>query len=72
MPEKPNEENSCQTEGILPPVAGIMGSLQANEVLKSILNTKEFLINHVLIFDSLKLNFRKLRISINPKCINKC
>jgi len=72
MPEKPIEENNCQTEGIFSPVAGIMGSLQANEVLKSILNTKDFLINHILVFDSLKTEFKKLKISINPKCINKC
>ena len=72
MPEKPIEESNCQTEGIFSPVAGIMGSLQANEVLKSILNTKDFLINHMIVFDSLKTEFRKLKISINPRCINKC
>lgn len=72
MPEKPIEESNCQIEGIFSPVAGIMGSLQANEVLKSILNTKDFLINHMLIFDSLKTELKKLKISINPKCINKC
>ena len=29
MPDPPNFENNCQTEGIFSPVAGIMGSLQA-------------------------------------------
>tara|TARA_B110001452_G_scaffold147042_1_gene122363 strand:+ start:1304 stop:2050 length:747 start_codon:yes stop_codon:yes gene_type:complete len=72
VPDPPNFENNCQTEGIFSPVAGIMGSLQANEVLKSILNIKENLANHILIFDSLKTEFRKSKISINPKCINKC
>ena len=43
-----------------------------NEVLKSILNTKNDLNNHVLIFDAFKAEFRKSKISINPKCINKC
>ena len=43
-----------------------------NEVLKCILNSKNDLTNHVLIFDSLKTEFRKSKISINPKCINKC
>ena len=51
MPDPPNFENNCQTEGIFSPVAGIMGSLQANEVLKSILNTKDNLKDHILIFD---------------------
>ena len=72
MPSPPDFENNCQTEGIFSPVAGIMGSLQANEVLKCILNNKNYLTNHVLIFDSLKTEFRKSKISINPKCINKC
>ena len=72
MPSAPDLENNCQTEGIFSPVAGIMGSLQANEVLKCILNHKNDLSDHVLIFDSLNTEFRKSKISINPKCINKC
>ena len=72
MPEMPNIENNCQTEGIFSPVAGIMGSMQANEVLKSILNFKNDLTNQILIFDSLKTRFRKLKITINQNCINKC
>ena len=34
--------------------------------------TKNDLNNHVLIFDAIKAEFRKSKISINPKCINKC
>ena len=72
MPSPPNFKNNCQAEGIFSPVAGIMGSLQANEVLKSILNSKDNLTNCLLRFDSLKTDFRKSKISINPQCINKC
>ena len=72
MPVPPNFENNCQTEGIFSPVAGIMGSLQANEVLKCILNSKNDLRNRLLIFDALATEFRKSKILINPKCINKC
>ena len=72
MPDLPNYQNNCETEGIFSPVAGIMGSLQANEVLKSILKSKNDLSNHVLIFNALKTEFRKSKISINKKCINKC
>lgn len=72
MPEMPDSENNCQTEGIFSPVAGIMGSLQASEVLKSILNYKNDLASQILILDDLKTEFRKLKISINKKCINKC
>ena len=72
MPTPPDFENNCQTEGIFSPVAGIMGTLQANEVLKCILDNKNNLTNHLLIFDALKTEFRKSKISINPKCINQC
>tara|TARA_A100000164_G_C21808973_1_gene724528 strand:+ start:154 stop:897 length:744 start_codon:yes stop_codon:yes gene_type:complete len=72
MPEYPEYNNNCQTEGIFSPLAGTMGSLQANEVLKTILNTKDDLANGILFFDSLKTEFRKSKISINPNCINKC
>ena len=72
MPSMPENENNCQTEGIFSPIAGIMGSMQANEVLKTILNYKEDLAGHLIIFDSFKTLFRKSKISINSKCINKC
>ena len=72
MPDIPDTENNCQTEGLFSPVAGIMGSLQTNEVLKTILNLKDDLSNQILIFDSLKTEFRKLKIAVNQKCINKC
>ena len=41
MPEKPDQENNCGSEGIFSPLAGIIGSLQANEVLKTILDFKD-------------------------------
>ena len=72
MPIQPNILNNCQDEGIFSPVAGIMGSLQANEVLKTILNSKSDLNGNMIIFNALKSEFRKTKISINPKCLNKC
>ena len=72
MPEKPVAENNCQSEGIFSPVAGILGSLQANEVLKTILNLKKNRNNQIVIFDSLTTNLRKVNLTRNPNCINKC
>ena len=72
MPIQPNILNNCQDDGIFSPVAGIMGSLQANEVLKTILNSKSDLNGNMIIFNALKSEFRKIKISINPKCHNKC
>ena len=72
MPEYPNSENNCETDGIFSPVAGVMGSIQANEVLKTILNLKNDLSANMLIFNSLGVNLRKVKISVNKDCINKC
>tara|TARA_B100000941_G_scaffold286347_1_gene259752 strand:+ start:2917 stop:3666 length:750 start_codon:yes stop_codon:yes gene_type:complete len=72
MPEKPSNQNNCQSDGIFTPVAGVMGSLQANEVLKTILNLKNDISNQMIIFDSIKTNFRSVKLTYNPKCKNKC
>ena len=72
MPEKPEQENNCGSEGIFSPVAGILGSLQANEVLKTILNLKDDLNNNILLFNALKSSLRKTKINSNPSCLNKC
>ncbi len=72
MPEKPFQEMNCDTDGIFPPVAGIMGSLQANEVIKTILDLRDDLNGNILIFDSLKITIRRLKIQINPNCLNIC
>ena len=72
MPQQPIQEMNCDVEGIFPPVAGILGSLQANEVLKTILDLKDDLNGNILIFDSLKTNIRKSKIQINPTCKNIC
>ena len=72
MPDKPVLERNCETDGIFSPVAGILGSLQANEVLKSILGLKNGLDNQMMIFNSIQINLRKVKLSLNPKCKNKC
>ncbi len=72
MPDKPVLEKNCETDGIFSPVAGILGSLQANEVLKSILGLKNGLDNQMMIFNSIEMNLRKVKLSLNPECKNKC
>ena len=72
MPEKPNTNNNCEADGIFSPVAGILGSLQANEVLKTVLGLEDGLDNQMIIFDSIKYNFRKVKLSSDPNCKNKC
>ena len=61
---------NCEYEGILGTVAGIIGTMLANEILKKILNIGQNLNGFILILDLLNLNFRKIKISKRKKC--KC
>ena len=61
---------NCEYEGILGTVAGIIGTMQANEVLKKILNIGQSLIGLILIVDLLNLSFRKVKLNKRKKC--KC
>ena len=72
MPEAPDNENNCEDEGVTPPLTGIMGTMQANEVMNTILNIKTDLDNKILILNSVKMSFRKVSLSRNKNCRNQC
>ncbi|MDB4279854.1 HesA/MoeB/ThiF family protein [bacterium] len=59
---------SCETEGILGTIAGIIGTIQANEVLKKILDIGKNLNGYILILDFLNLKFRKVKIKKRKNC----
>ena len=61
---------NCEYEGILGTIAGIVGTIQANEILKKILNIGQNLNGFILILDLLNLNFRKVKFNKRKKC--KC
>jgi molybdopterin-synthase adenylyltransferase len=62
---------NCEFEGILGTVAAIIGTLQANEVLKQILNIGKNLNGFILILDLLNLNFRKVKLNKRKICLCK-
>ena len=62
---------NCESEGILGTVAGIVGTIQANEVLKKILNIGTALDGYIFIIDLLYLNFRKVRLKKRKNCFCK-
>jgi len=71
MPNMPNDNRlDCELNGVMGSLGGIIGSIQANEVVKEILNIGESLCGYILIIDSLNLNFRKVKLNKNTKC--KC
>ena len=65
----PDDILNCEYEGVLGTVAGIVGTLQANEVLKQILNIGKNLNGKILILDLLNLSFRQATIKKQKKCI---
>ena len=52
---------NCEYEGVLGTVAGIIGIMQANEILKKILSIGQDLNGRILVLDLLNLNFRKIK-----------
>jgi adenylyltransferase/sulfurtransferase len=59
---------SCQEAGILGAVAGVIGTIQANEVLKYILGIGALLVGKLLVFNALDSFFRQVKVPRNPKC----
>ena len=57
-----DEVLNCEYDGILGTVAGIVGTIQANEILKKILNIGENLNGFILILDLLNLDIRKIKL----------
>ncbi len=60
---------NCEYEGILGTVSGIIGTIQANEVLKQILEIGKNLNGFILILDLLNLNFRKVKLNKQKICL---
>ena len=66
--EPSDEILNCESEGILGPVAGIVGNIQANEVLKKILKIGSDLKKKILIINLLTLDFRKVTFEKKKNC----
>ena len=62
-------ENDCNHIGVLGPIAGVIGSLQATELVKQITNHKDNLDKKLLIFDGLTNNIKIIKINWDPKNI---
>ena len=62
---------NCESEGVLGTVSGIVGTIQANEVLKKILNIGTGLDGCIFILDLLHLRFRKVKLNKRKNCICK-
>ena len=70
IPKMPSNQNidNCEYEGVLSSLAGIIGTIQANEVAKEILEIGDTLCGYILIIDALKLTFRKVKLNKRSDC----
>jgi adenylyltransferase/sulfurtransferase len=67
-PPPPGLVPSCAEGGVLGVLPGIVGCIQANETLKLILGIGEPLVGRFLVFDSLRMKFRELKLRKDPEC----
>jgi adenylyltransferase/sulfurtransferase len=61
---------ACSEAGVLGAVTGVMGTLQATEVLKEILGIGESLAGRLLVWDALDTRFRTIRLKPDPACLS--
>ncbi len=61
-------DSSCTANGILAPVTGIIGSLQATETLKLITGAGDTLSGRLLLVDALEMQIRSLSLKADPHC----
>ena len=67
MPNNPDIDN-CEYDGVLGTLGGIIGSIQATEIVKEILKIGESLCGNILIIDTLRNSFRKIKLNKRSDC----
>lgn len=67
-PPPPGMVPSCQEAGVLGVLPGVVGNLQAVEVVKQIIGIGEPLVGKLALYDALKAEIRKLNMRKDPKC----
>lgn len=66
--EQDGEDLNCSSNGVMAPLVGIIGSIQAFETIKLIVGFGQSLAGRLLIFDGKYLEWRELKISKDPAC----
>ncbi len=66
--ETGEEDMRCVSNGVLAPIVGIVGSIQATEALKVIAGMGTTLVGRLLLLDGLRMQFREIRLKKNSNC----
>lgn len=67
-PPPPNAVPTCSQAGVLGSIAGMLGTIQATEVLKFFVGQGNLLTNRLLTFNALSMEFRNIAFKRNPRC----
>ena len=62
------ELQNCATNGVIAPITGIIGSIQALETIKLILSAGEPLRGRLLLLDGLTMEWKTMKLKKNPAC----
>jgi adenylyltransferase/sulfurtransferase len=62
------EPQNCATNGVIAPITGIIGSIQALETMKLIMAIGETLAGRLLLLDGLTMEWNTMKLRKNPKC----
>ncbi|GAB3625760.1 molybdopterin biosynthesis protein [Pandoraea terrae] len=66
--DEPFPEQACASMGVLAPLVGIIGSMQAAEAIKLIVGIGQSLAGRLLILDATKMSWHTMRCAPNPEC----
>jgi adenylyltransferase/sulfurtransferase len=67
-PEAGEQQETCSENGVLAPIVGIIGSIQAVETIKLICNIGDPLVGKLLVFDGLAMQWRSMNLQCDPQC----
>ena len=67
-PEEGGMDESCSANGVLAPLVGVIGSLQATEAIKQLTGAGNTLHGRLLLLDALEMEWRSLRLIPDPAC----
>jgi len=67
-PEAGEEDETCSANGVIAPLVGIIGAVQALEAIKLLCAVGESLAGRLLTFDALRMQWHELRLRSDPSC----
>ncbi|GLI39420.1 molybdopterin-synthase adenylyltransferase MoeB [Geobacter hydrogenophilus] len=59
---------TCSQAGVIGVLPGVIGTIQATEAIKFLIGKGELLAGHIMMYNALEMNFRKVKINRNRKC----